>query len=399
MKTPVPASSDEPQAAGGRATRSCRLLWEADPLLAVVPQLRAAGHVADVAELNAELAALLRDFQVSARTRVVQTRRIGQATQVLAALIDQVVASMPWGADANWRSLSATAARPGEPGPVEPPGQRLLAIARESSGDPGMRELVAVALALGFQSADDAYVAQVRAELGGPDRQYLRHAGRETHTDRELSPQWRSPVQRRSALGGWLPLWVSSLGALAALAALYLGLELSLASKSDQLYARMAALKMPAATAAQPLPASTPRLAGLLADQVAGRELSVRDEIDRSVIVVPGSELFEPGGTTLRPAATPLVRAIAAALERSPGRIELIGHTDGALTYSARYPSDWDFSVERAHALEESLRGLGIRASRLAYDGRAGLEPLRAEGGGSSGWGDGRVEIVLLAGR
>ena len=385
--------------------RECRLLWEADPVLALVPRLRATGQVADLAELNAELAALLHDFQVSARTRGVETRRIAQATQVLAALIDQVVASMPWGADADWRSLSAMTARPAEPHPVQPAGQRLLAIARESSGDPALRELIAVALALGFQSANDAYAPRVQAELGIPDRQHLSHAGRarhtagETHTERELSPQWRSPVQRRSALGGWLPLWVSGLGALAALAALYLGLELALAAKSDRLYARMAALKMPTATAAQPLPAPEPRLAGLLADQVAGRELSVRDEIDRSVIVVPGSQLFEPGGTTLLPAATPLLRAIAAALERSPGRIELIGHTDGALTYSARYPSDWDFSVERAHALEESLRGLGIRASRLAYDGRAGLEPLRAEGGGSSGWGDGRVEIVLLAGR
>jgi len=389
MKTPVPGSGDEPQAAGGRATRDGRLLWEADPLLAVVPRLRATGRVADLAELNAELAALLRDFQVSARTRGVETRRIGQATQVLAALIDQVVTSMPWGADAGWRSLTAMAARPGEPPPVQPPSQRLLAIARESSGDPGMRELIGVALALGFKSGDDVDVAQVRAELGVPDQ----------HTERELSPQWRSPVQRRGALGGWLPLWVSSLGALAALAALYLGLELSLASKSDRLYARLAAVKMPAAVAARPLPAPTPRLAGLLADPAAGRKLSVRDEIDRSVIVVPGSELFEPGGTTLRTAATPLVRAIAAALERSPGRIELIGHTDGAVTYSARYPSDWDFSVERAHALEQSLRGLGIRASRLAYDGRAGLEPLHAEGSGSSEWGDGRVEIVLLAGR
>jgi type VI secretion system protein ImpK len=206
-------------------------------------------------------------------------------------------------------------------------------------------------------------------------------------------------VERGSALSGWLPLWVSSLAALAALAVLYLGLELSLASKSDRLYARVAALKMPAATAPRPLPAPEPRLAGLLADQAAAGQLSVRDEIDRSVIVVPGSELFEPGGTTLRPTAAPLVRAISAALQRSPGRIELIGHTDGAVTHSARYPSDWDFSVERAHALEESLRGLDIPASRLAYDGRAGLEPLRVDGGAASGWGDGRLEIVLLAGR
>ena len=70
------------------------------------------------------------------------------------------------------------------------------------------------------------------------------------------------------------------------------------------------------------MPAPSPRLAGSLADEAAVSKLSVRDEIDRSVIVVPGSELFEPGGTTLRPDAAPLVQAIAAALRISVRTVE-----------------------------------------------------------------------------
>jgi type VI secretion system protein ImpK len=124
----------------------------------------------------------------------------------------------------------------------------------------------------------------------------------------------------------------------------------------------------------------------------------VRDEIDRSVIVVPGAELFDAGGASLQPGGTALLRDVAAALARTPGRIRIIGHTDSVAVRSARYPSDWDLSVDRAHAVEDALRELGIDGSRMSYDGRAGTEPSGTDGQVGSR-GDGRIEIVLLAGR
>jgi flagellar motor protein MotB len=125
----------------------------------------------------------------------------------------------------------------------------------------------------------------------------------------------------------------------------------------------------------------------------------VRDEIDRSVIVVPDVQLFETGGATLRPAGIDLLRPIAAALLRTPGRIQIIGHTDGTTARSARYPSDWELSVDRARAVQEALRNLGIAPSRLGYDGRASIEPFRVDDRTRAIDGDGRIEIVLLAGR
>jgi hypothetical protein len=43
--------------------------------------------------------------------------------------------------------------------------------------------------------------------------------------------------------------------------------------------------------------------------------------------------------------------------------------------------------------VHDALRALGIAASRMGYNGRANIEPSSDAGG------NGRVEIILLAGR
>jgi type VI secretion system protein ImpK len=396
------AGESQRAAPGELARPGVRLLWEAQALLALVPQLRATGFVADLARLREKLAAMLRDFQARVGISGIEAPRVAQATAVLAALIDHVVTSMPWGADAGWQSLAAS---PVSAHPVARAAQaaspaaaaRLLEVTRASASDAGLRELIGVALALGFdgrsRGAEEAQIDQVRAALAAADP----HLG--MRAQQELSAQWQSSVERGSALTSWLPLWVSSLIVAAALATLFFALERSLALRSDRLYARLAALNAPAAVAPRPLPAPQPRLAALLSAEAAAHELSVRDEIDRSVIVVPGVQLFEAGDATLRPASTDLLRPIAATLQRAPGRIQVIGHTERALPRSARYPSDWDLSVDRARSVQEALHALGVESSRLAYDGRASIEPAGDDIRSQAVGGDGRIEIVLLAGR
>lgn len=395
--------TDEPRRLPSRASASpeARLLWQADALLALLPQLRATGFVADLARLRERLSAELGAFRSRARADGIASNRIDQATEVLATLIDHVVTSMPWGADAGWRSLGAATAPAPERRVAPSPSQHLLELARTSSSDADMQELIGVGLALALDGRSDAeqtQIERVRAQIPLQDSQ------RGAREPQELSPQWQSPAAG-SAGSSWLPLWVSTLGATALLAVLFFVLELSLGARSDRLYARIAGLHGPIALAPHPLPASLPRLAGALSEQISSRSLSVRDEIDRSVIVIPGTRLFEPGGATLRPEGATLLRPVAAALQGTPGPIQVIGHTQGGLNRSARYPSDWDLSVDRARVAQEALRGLGITASRLSADGRADTEPAAidraavADQQSARVGGDGRIEIVLLAGR
>jgi len=392
MSTPSPAGRDAKRSANP-------LLVEADPVLALAPQLRATTQVADLPRLRARVAEMLREFEIRARVRAVSAARLDKAQVVLCALIDDVVGSMPWGGDAGWQPLGAAPAVEGRPGTPDGPALRLLRVARESSADRELQELICVALALGFDPrargpvAGGEELAQIRAQLAtqeGRDR-----AGRRP----DLSPQWQASVGQGGALASWLPLWVMGLVLAALLAVLYFSLVLSLGAKSDKVYAQIAALRPAPGAASQALPAPQARLAAPLSAEIAARRLAVRDEIDRSVVVLPDHDLFEAGSAKLQAASLQSLRPVAAALQRTPGRVLVVGHTDGKTTRSARYPSDWDLSVDRARTVQEALRGLGVEAARLRYDGRADTEPLAASDAMRAAGGNGRIEIELLAGR
>jgi type VI secretion system protein ImpK len=341
---------------------------------------------------------LLREFEIRARVRGVNPARLDKARVVLCALIDDVVSSMPWGGDAGWQPLGAAPAVEAGRGAPDSPALRLLRVARESSGDRELQELICVALALGFDArargpvAGGEELSQIRSQMAAQ----VRPDGASRRSD--LSPQWQAAVGQGGALASWLPLWVVALLLAALLAVLYFSLVLSLGAKSDKVYARISALR-PSAAAAQALPAPQARLAAPLSAEIAAQRLAVRDEIDRSVVVVPDHELFEPGTAKLQPASAQFLRPVAAALQSTPGRVLVVGHTDGKTTRSARYPSDWDLSVDRARAVQDALRGLGVEAGRLRYDGRADTEPLPASDPMRAAGGNGRIEIDLLAGR
>ena len=96
------------------------------------------------------------------------------------------------------------------------------------------------------------------------------------------------------------------------------------------------------------------------------------------MIVVPAAQLFAPDSATLLRDGAALLQPIAIALGHTPGRLQMTGHTDGAGVRSARYPSDWDLSVDRARTVRDALRELGIAGPRMSFDGRAGIEPPAA---------------------
>jgi len=389
----APASL-EPGAASGPNP----LVSEADALLALVPQLRSTPHIADVARLRAEIVALLQRFDERSRARGLTAFQCQKAHFVLCALIDEVVEAMPWGAAGQWQRLNplqaSVGARPGE-GAL----RQLAQMAEDPGANRDLRELVFVALALGF----DARGRGAGAAGGEADQIRARVAGllsREPSADeRALSVRWKPAVGRGNALASWLPLWVGSFIIAGLLAVLYFSLALALGSQSDRVFAQIAALRFPTLpTVHAASAAAEPRLAPLLAASGA-QGLQVRDEIDRSVVTLRDDALFDPATANLLSTADPFLRPVAAALQQASGQIQVIGHTDSQFERSARFPSNWELSVERARAVRDALRALGISEARLHYDGRADTEPLAGAGAGQAAAHNGRVEIVLLAGR
>jgi type VI secretion system protein ImpK len=386
------AASPEAGAPGGGPNP---LISEADSLLALVPQLRSTPHVADVAQLRGRIVALLQQFDEGLRRRGVAPGPAQKAHFVLCALIDEVVDSMPWGTDGRWERLNPASVAGARSSSTTIRQFAQMADERAASRD--LRELIYVALALGF----DARGRSSSAEAGEADRIRGHLAGllkREGDADaRPLSVRWEPAVGRASAFGSWLPLWVGTFVVAGLLALLYFSLTLALGSQSDRVFTQIASLRLPAQAATSAAPAPQPRLQPLLST-AASQGLQVRDEIDRSVVTIRDDVLFQPATANLMRAGADLLRPMAAALRDTAGQVVVLGHTDSDSERSARFPSNWELSVERARAVHDALLLFGVPTTRLRYDGRADTEPL-AGGSKQAPVHSGRIEIVLLAGR
>jgi type VI secretion system protein ImpK len=396
------------------------LLAEADGLLALVPPLRATTQVNDLPRLREQIAVALQRFSERVRRRGIAASQVQRAHFVLGALLDHVVETMPWGAGRQWQRLNPLKSAPGESAGRYAIRQ-LARMAEDPTANRDLRELIFVALALGFEERAHSPVAgawegeQARARVAAL-------LAREPGTAaRPLSARWRPEVRRAGALASWLPLWVGSFTAAGLLALLYFSLALMLGSQSDRIFKQIAALRLASfakapssakATEGKPeaLPPAQPRLLPLLSPVATQAGLQVRDEADRSVVTLRDEALFEAGTANLLHSASASLGPVSAALQRVVGRVVVIGHTDAGSERSARYPSNWELSVERARTVRDALVALGLPAARLSYDGRADTEAGSAEPASVSEAAaqaaakeapphNGRIEIVLLAGR
>ena len=381
------------------------LLAEADGLLALVPPLRATTQVNDLPRLREQIAVALQRFSERVRRRGIAASQVQRAHFVLGALLDHVVETMPWGAGRQWQRLNPLKSAPGESAGRYAIRQ-LARMAEDPTANRDLRELIFVALALGFEERAHSPVAgawegeQARARVAAL-------LAREPGTAaRPLSARWRPEVRRAGALASWLPLWVGSFTAAGLLALLYFSLALMLGSQSDRIFKQIAALRLASfakapssAEATEALPPAQPRLLPLLSPVATQAGLQVRDEADRSVVTLRDEALFEAGTANLLHSASASLGPVSAALQRVVGRVVVIGHTDAGSERSARYPSNWELSVERARTVRDALVALGLPAARLSYDGRADTEAAAQAAAKEAPPHNGRIEIVLLAGR
>ena len=85
--------------------------------------------------------------------------------------------------------------------------------------------------------------------------------------------------------------------------------------------------------------------------------------------------LFASGSARLNAALYPAIERIAAALDSVPGAVVVTGHTDDVPIRSARFPSNWELSMERARSVVALMSGRLRDPARL----RAELEMLLVE--------------------
>ena len=376
------------------------LLALANPLLLAVPPLRATRQVADVDGLRNALAQGLRDFATRAAAQGIAPERVMAARYVLCTMIDEAAAQTPWGGMGVWARHTLLTLFHNETEGGEKVFQLMARLAEKPAANRDLLELVYAAITLGFEGRYRV-LDNGRAQLEAV-RDKLAQILRQQRGDfpRALAQHWQGLASRRGSTGSWLPLAAVGAGALLLLVASYFAFAVSLGNRSDPVFGQIQSLRLTPPVVAAPQPAPRPRLAQFLQSDIKAGLVAVRDEVDRSVVTLRGDGAFAPGSATLLADREPLMARIADALTQVSGSVLVTGHTDNQpIARSARFPSNWHLSEERARTVRDLLVGRKVASDRIRAEGRADAEPLVANDTPGNRALNRRVEITLVVGR
>jgi chemotaxis protein MotB len=140
---------------------------------------------------------------------------------------------------------------------------------------------------------------------------------------------------------------------------------------------------------------SPPKGLDLMLKKALGEEIETDKLREGYRIRIAGDTPFDPGSAELSPACRKSLEAIAKATASLPHPIRIEGHTDSASDASARYPTAWQLSAERAAAAARYLARAGpIAPQRISIAAYADTRPARPGGPGA---GNRRVEVTVLS--
>ncbi|WP_231886022.1 DotU family type VI secretion system protein [Bordetella ansorpii] len=321
------------------------------------------------------------------------------ARYCLCTALDEAAALTPWGGGGVWSAHSLLVTFHNETWG----GEKFFQLLAKLSQNPGhhldLLELLYYCLLLGFEGRYRV-VDNGRTQLETLRQRLLRilRSARGEYA-RALSPHWRDAPAQEALRRLPVPLWV--FGALAAVLALmvFWGLNWSLGGRSDVVFAAIGQLKPPTMQIAPPAvrrPAPSPRLAVFLEPEIREQLVAVRDEVDRSVIVLRGDGLFESGAAVVRDRYVPVLSRVADALRQTQGNILVRGYSDNVPIRTARYPSNWHLSQARADVVKDILEERLGQTGRVRAEGRGDADPIAPNDTPAGRSANRRVEITLM---
>ena len=388
-----------PEQAAAPDTGLNPLVALANKLLLVATQLRHTRHVADLDALRNSLAQGVREFVAQAGSAGIAPERVMAARYVLCTMIDEAAADTPWGGSGVWAKSSLLVMFHNEAGGGEKVFQLMARLAEKPGANRDLLELIYCAVVLGFEGryrAIDNGRAQLEAVRDKLAQIIKQQRGPYAPA---LAQHWHGqPVQRRAGLT-WLPLAATAAIAALVLVVAHVFFAMSLADRSDPVFARIQGLRLAPPVVAVAQAAPKPRLAQFLQSDIKAGLVAVRDEVDRSVVTIRGDGLFAPASATLVPEREALMGRIGDALARVGGQVLVTGHTDNSPMRSARFPSNWHLSEERARTVRSLLVAHHVPAGAITAEGRAESEPLVANDSAANRAQNRRVEVTLIAGR
>jgi type VI secretion system protein ImpK len=373
------------------------LLQVAYGLLIAGSRIRVMAQHPDPAALRTALVEAVRKFEADARARGLPNEQVVAGRYLLCTFVDECASSTPWGGSGAWSSHSLLVLFHNESWGGEKLFQLLGKLAENVPANRGLLELIYSILALGFEGRYRV-LQNGRAQLDGVrEKLALMLRDQSGSAAQELSPHWTGVPAPVARLRDGIPVWLVATAAALLLAIVFIALRLSISSQSNDTFSTLQALDVKPAAMPELIaspPAAVPRLSGFLKPEIDAGLVEVRDLADRSIIVIRGDGLFDPGSAKLAAPVLPLMERIAEELQRTPGQILITGHSDNQPIRSVRYPSNWHLSQDRAQAVKDLLL-TKVKPERIRSEGLADTQPVADNATSAGRAKNRRVEITL----
>jgi type VI secretion system protein ImpK len=378
------------------------LLQAASPLLLLTGQLRGTLSTMDPAGLRRHALDEIRHFEDQARASGVRNEIVLAARYALCAGLDEAVLSTPWGAQSEWAQHPLLVALHREAWG----GEKFFEMLDRISADPerhiDLLELQYLCLALGF-SGKYQMMPRGHEQLADlQQRLYRTIRGIRGVAAQDLSLQWRGLEDRRNRLIRYVPWWVIGAAMIALLAVTFVWYYSRLANDAAPIQAKLALIGVQDFSdppPAPPVPVPGPTLKQLLAPEEAAGSLRVVENGSQTVVTIPGSDLFASGSADVNRSYEATLDRVAAAINRVPGRVMVVGHTDDQPVKSLRYSDNTALSRERAVSVATILKRRLDSPARVSWNGVGSSQPLVGpEAGPDYRSRNRRVEIIHLRG-
>lgn len=389
-----PVAGDLPEIVSGANP----LVTVANPILNLVPQLRATAQHPNPAALRDFLVEQIRIFEQRARQAGIGNETIIGARYCLCTVLDETAAQTPWGGSGSWSRHSLLVTFHNETSGGEKFFQLLSKLAQNPQQHRDLLELMYYCLAMGFEGrfrvSDNGH-----AQLETLKQRLLQIlATAKGEVERPLSVHWRGQAPKKQKPWMYLPVWVLACVAGLIAALYYVWASFGLAQGSDDLFGAINSLRMPHVVLETPAPvkAAPPRLAKFLDSEIRAGLVVVRDGADRSVVTLLGDGLFDKASAAVLERYVPVLSRISDALNAVPGSVVVTGYTDNTSIRTLQFPSNWHLSQARADAVKQMIDAKLAAPARTKAVGRGAEDPIAANDTPVNRAKNRRVEITLL---
>jgi type VI secretion system protein ImpK len=336
----------------------------------------------DIDALQARLAAAIKKYENNILKQNVPHTHARAASYFLCTLLDETVLNTPWGSESNWGHNSLLIQFHNEAWGGEKFFDIVSHLSQQPSQNIALIELAYLCISLGLEGKYRQTGNGLRHIEGLRQELYLIMQRVKNTDNQELSLFWRGLGNIHNPLINRLPPWVLALVAAALLMLTYLGFSYTINKSSDHVFEQLAAIAQEEATlpAVQPVtPVARPeiltrseRFRRLLSDELQEEKVEV---VDGNLLRILNA--FPSGSAQLKDEYRPMMEKIAKELDTESSLIVVVGHTDAVPIFSARFPSNWHLSQERAKDVAEVLIAFMPQLQqRISSEGRAATEPI-----------------------